>query len=444
MAKPEESGWRRALLRAAVFAVVSAWLACAFWNSSKPMPPGTQVASLPARLAESQVEFLADLPDTGVILERELAMVDRAEQMIVLDQCPLTRALAEHLLARKRLRPNLKIVLATDPRDAVYGGTPADTLTSLERAGVIIARTRLERLRDSDPLYSSFWRLSIAWWSDPFDEVAGAPTLLSSLRQNNRHANQRQLLVADDGAGGWSAIVSAASVQEGAGSAGNTAVGLRGNLARDMIASELRVAAWSTDDDRLPPVPAVESRTVGSIDARYLTEGAIRAALRDAFGIAGLGDTIEVAVAALGDRTLVDAMLRAAARGAHLQLLLDPRGPANQAVAAELLRGSAGNVEIRWRIRPAERNARLLLMRHGDDVWLNVGSADWDRLDLDDLNLDAAVELHMPARSAPATAASEVFAQQWSDAAEYASHADESQELYWRYRFADATGLPAF
>ncbi len=67
----------------------------------------------------------------------------------------------------------------------------------------------------------------------------------------NFKADQRQLVVADDGSGGWSAIIGAGV------SAGLI---LRGSLARAMIAGELQVAAWSTDDDRLPVGPPVLRR----------------------------------------------------------------------------------------------------------------------------------------------------------------------------------------
>jgi hypothetical protein len=423
--------------------VLLAWFSCGFWNFVKPMPPGTHMTSLPARLAESQVDFIDDLPQHDRILRREYAIVDRAEQVIILDQCPLAHDLAQHLLVRKHQRPNLKMVLVTDPRNEVYGGTPAQTLDALEASGIIVARTRLERLRDSNPLYSSFWRLSAGWWSDPFDETPGEATLISTLRRLNFKANQRQLLVADDGAGGWSSIVASAGLHTG--SAGSSAaLEIRGHLARDIAASELQIAAWSTDDDRLPDAPPIENRSMGTIDARFLTEGAIHVALRDAIAVAGSGDSISVAVPEIGDRQVITAMLGAAARGTHLQLLLDAALPGNQAVAAELMRNEAGNVEVRWRPHVAAADARFVLIRHRNDVWLNLGSADLTGRDLDDLNLEANIELHMPARATPARAASDSFTRDWSSAAAYAVHADESKESYWRYRLAEATGLGIF
>jgi hypothetical protein len=419
------------------------WGSFAVWNSVKPLPRGTRVASLPARLNESQVDFLNDLAPVGAILNQETEAIGHAEQTIVLDQSPLARELADALLLRKRQRPNLKIMLVTDPRNEVYGGTPWRILNALERAGIVVVRTRLERLRDPNPLYSSLWRLCVGWWSNPFDEMPGEITLRSSLRRLNLKADRRQLLVADDGAGGWTSIVMSTS---SAGAAVGAGVGLelRGHLAADIVASELQIAAWSTDDDRLPAAPPADSRGVGTIDARFLTEGAMQAALRDAIAIAGSGDSIKIAVQAFGDRQIVDAVVHAAGRGARVQLLLDPGSPGTQAAAGELLHEEPGAIEVRWRARGPRTDAGYAVIQHRADVWFEVGSANFTRRGLDDLDLAAGIELHMPARAGPARAVADLFAKHWSGAAAYAAHADESGKTYWRYRIAESTGLSVF
>ena len=405
-----------------------AWLSLVLWNSGKPLPPGTHTVSQTARLPEADVDFqrpTSSMPD--------LPAIDHAEQLIVLDRSPVTPELAQHLLARKHQRPNIKIVVVTDPGNEAFGGTPAHILASLEEAGVIVARVRLDRLRDSNALYSGLWRLALGWWSDPFDEAPGEITLPAWSRMQNFKADQRQLLVADDGSGGWME-----SVGSGA------ALVLHGSLARAMIASELQIAAWSTEDDRLPPSPRMEGRGVGSIDARFLTEGAIEGALLDAMEAAGGGDQICVAVENLSERRLIAAMLRAAARGAHLQVLLARNPVPNRAVAGELL-GGGGRIEVRW--YPADfavAHPHLLLVRHRADLWMNLGSASFTRRGLGDLNLEASVELRMPARAAAARAATQYFAEYWSRASTDSDFAQESIIGYWRYRFVEATGLSNF
>jgi len=119
-------------------ALLLAWLSLAFWNSAKPLPPGTHVVSQISRLSEADVEFFHERPLHPGGLARALAAVDHAEQLVVLDRSPVTSELAMHVLARKRQRPNIQIVLVTDPGNEAFGGTPSHTLAALEEAGQLV------------------------------------------------------------------------------------------------------------------------------------------------------------------------------------------------------------------------------------------------------------------------------------------------------------------
>ncbi len=413
------------------------WLSLVFWNSAKPLPAGTHIVSQTSRLSDADVDILYESPRSADAPARQISAIDHAEQLIVLDLSPVGAEPAQHLLARKHTRPNLKIVLVTDPANEAFGGTPSHTLASLEEAGIMVARVRLDRLRDSNPMYSGLWRLAFGWWSDPFDETPGQATLPAWSRMQNFKADQRQLVVADDGSGGWTAVIAPA--------ASPAALTLRGPLARAIVASELQVAAWSTDDDRLPSPPPTAARGVGSIDARFLTEGGIEGALLDAVAAAGSGDRISIAVDIFSERRLIAAALQAAVRGARLQVLLARNRIPNQAVADELRRDGGGRVEVHWSAsEPAAAHPSLLVVQHRTDLWMNWSFAKFTRRNLDDLNLEAGVELRMPARSAPARAATGYFASAWSNSTPDAGDADDSLMDYWRYRFAEATGLSSF
>jgi hypothetical protein len=417
--------------------ILLAWLALVFWNSAKPLPLGTHVVSQVSRLPDADVDFLYAAPRRPDVPAPDLAAIDHAEQLIVLDRSPVTPELAQHVLARKRLRPHLKAVLVTDPGNQAFGGTSPRILASLEEAGIIVARVRLDRLRDSNPLYSGLWRLVFGWWSETFDESRGEVTLAAWARLQNFKSDQRQCVIADDGSGGWTAVMAPAGAA--------ASLILRGSLASAMIAGELQIAAWSADDDRLPAGPPLEARGVGSIDARFLTEGAIEGALLEAMAAAGSGDEVSIAVEDLSERRLIAATLRAAARGARMRVLLARHLMPNQAVAGELRREGGGRIEIRW--YPSVQTSsypKLLLVRHRTDVWVNVGAANFTRRNLDDLNLAASVELRMPARAGAARAAAGYFADIWAKASEDDDFADESAAAFWRYRFAEATGLSSF
>ncbi len=423
-------------LRLAVAALLLAWLLLALWHSAKPLPPGTHVVSQTYRLPDSDVDFSYGAVLHPAATVQGAAAIEQAEALIVVDRSPLTADLADALLARKRLRPNVVMVVITDPGNEAFGGTASRILTSLEQSGIIVVRARLDRLRDSNPLYSGLWRLLLGWWSDPFDEPPGQITPAAWARRQNFKADRRQLLAADDGSGGWTVMLAPA--------AGAAALTLRGALARAVIASELQVAAWSSDDDRLPPIPTSAGRGVGSIDTRFLTEGAVADALLETLRAAASGDQIGIDVENLSERRIIAEMLRAAARGVHLQVVLARNAEPNRAVAAELEAGGLGRIELRWRAAAAAPNPALLLVRHGADLWVNWGAPGFTRRDLDDLNLAAGVELRMPARAAAARSIAGYFAQSWARADADASFADGSATAYWLYRFAEATGLPSF
>jgi hypothetical protein len=421
---------RPARARVLLLLVLSACAVVALWNTIKPLPAGTHVVSIPVRLAEPQLTVLG-APDE--ILMRELADIDRAAQLIVLDELPVGREIGQRLLLAKRRRPSLKIVVVADSLDEASGGTPREYLQALEQAGVIVARVRLDRLRDPTPLYSALWRLGIAWWSDPFEEAPGG--WRAALRRLNFKRDHRQLIVADDGSGGWISLM-----PEG----GDIAVEIAGGPARDIAASELQIAAWSTGDDRLPPAPPMGGRGFGSIDARFLTEGAIRGALLDALGAAAAGDAVSLSVRTLSERRVIAALRAAADRGARVAVLLDPDAAPNRAVGAELLHETAGRIEVRWEASGARATSSLVLVQSRRELWADVSAAELTRPALGDLNLEAAAELRLPEQAAAARALRAHFARAWGAGAPYARYADDSAAAYWRYRLLAAAGLAAF
>jgi PLD-like domain len=405
----------------------------AFWNVVKPLPPGIRAMSLSTRLAESDLELVGTAAGQGTVMARALTLVEHAEQLIVIDESPLPRQVAQALLLRRHVRPHLKIVVVVDPAPAAYGGTPGQDLALLERQGIIVARVRLDRLRDSNPLYSAFWRIAFAWWSDPFEEAANPDGLAAKSRRLNFKADQRQMLVADDGAGGW---ISLTGAPESA-----AALIARGALAQDIVAAEMSLASWS-DEDRLPAVPPAHRLSLGTIDARFLTEGAIGMAIADTLATLVGGDEVCLSTHHLSDRGIIAALNLAAARGAKVRVLLDPVPSPNLGSAGEL---HGGRVEIRWAadLSNAPRSS-LLLVRHGKDASIYFGSANFTRRNLADFNLESAMELRAPAFAALPKSFDEYFTGRWTAAAEYHRYADESLATYWSVRLAEATGLSSF
>jgi PLD-like domain len=383
-----------------------------------------------ARLAEGDVEFLSNLPGADQSLSRQLTVIGAAEQLIVLDQSPLPREIAQALLLRKHARPGLKVLVLTDPAGTEFGSTQQLDLLTLERSGVIVVRLRLDSLRDSNLLYSPLWRLGVAWWADEAQD--GQDSWLSAARRLNFKADARQVLLADDGSGQWVSVIGHAD--------SGLSILLRAAPVQDMIRSELSLAQWSSDDDRLPVAPPSVERRVGTLDTRFVTEGAIAQGLLDELAGAQPGDDIWIAARALSERRLVRALKQAAAKHATVRVLLDPSDIPNSASADELVHAG---VELRWHVQGTWRT-QYFLRRHAAGFDACIGTASFSRRGLDDFNLNNGVEMHMPLHSAAAHSLSQLFIGAWARATPYGMYARESTLHYWQYRLSEALGLGGF
>ena len=166
---------RRFRKRWIAWALLGLWAGVGVWNTTKPMPAGTNVSTAPARVSAADVQFLYDLtrapPQGELVYEQRIfdevfRIVDEARSFIVADffllnehmgaaggaHRPLSRELVDRLIARKQAVPSLSVLLITDPINDVYGGAPSPALAELRKAGIEVVVTDLERLRDSNPL----------------------------------------------------------------------------------------------------------------------------------------------------------------------------------------------------------------------------------------------------------------------------------------------------
>jgi hypothetical protein len=258
------------------------------WNQVAPLPPGVHVEG-PVRTASAgEVELLFDQTYRTVtgehvlehhIFDRVFEMIERAQSLVVLDLFlfndfagaagdgfrPLSDQLTERLIAKKREQPAIQILFVTDPINSHYGGRPSRHVEQLRAAGIQVALTDLERLRDSNPLWSTPWRLVMRWFGNgawggwlpsPFDPEASV-TLRTYLSLFNFKANHRKVVVADDPERGLVALVTSANPHDASSRHSNVAAVVSGGAARDVLASELEVARFSGWRGRIEPPPDV-------------------------------------------------------------------------------------------------------------------------------------------------------------------------------------------
>ncbi|MGH8324125.1 MAG: phospholipase, partial [Steroidobacteraceae bacterium] len=219
------------------------WLALACWEANKPLPPGVRIASAWHSVPAQDVAFIADITSADAygrvfssqaIFEETLKIVRTAREFVVLDYFmfnsrrgdldasspllrPLSALLRDALIERRQALPGLRVLLITDPINDLYGAVPSPDLRLLRAAGVDVVVTDLDRLRDSNHLYSSAWRLAIDWWNpnprgggslpDPLADSTVPLTFGAWMQLINFKANQRKVVIGDDGRGGLVGIV---------------------------------------------------------------------------------------------------------------------------------------------------------------------------------------------------------------------------------------------
>jgi HKD family nuclease len=500
--------WRRAIL----WGLVAIWLLTAYWETNKTLPPGVHVDSPWYPIKPDDASFIADitsadaygrLNSSQAIFDEVLGVVRSAQKFIVLDYFlfnsqlgnpagatqsyrGISGELRDALIERRRQLPQLQVLFVTDPINEVYGGVSSHDLRLLRAAGVEVAVTNLDELRDSNFVYSSLWRLGIRWWSgdgtqavdtssggwlpNPLEESAEPISFGAWARLLNFKANHRKVVIADDGKGELVAIVGSANVHDASSAHSNAAVKIRGPVIAPLLRSELDIARFSGWRGQIEAAATATTgteppaRTPSADDARakVLTEGAIRRELLERFDGAVRGDNIDIAMFYISDRGVVQSLLDASRRGVNVRLILDPNkdafghaksGIPNQPVASELVAASDGAIHVRWYRTHGEQFHTKLAMVYGRErFWLTLGSSNLTRRNLADYNLEANLAIEAPRSSHLAQQVVDYFETLWSNraalgieyTADFGYYADPSQLHYWLYRVMEGTGASTF
>lgn len=498
------SPWRHRLWWHALYATLAlVWVATAWWEASKPLPPGTRTRGASYTLPLANVQVLTDVTaadaygrpiTTQAIFDETLKIVRQARQFLVLnyylfnDQHPagdpplrsLSAELRDALIQRRAEVPQLQVLVITDPVNALDAAAPASALRQLREHGVSVVVTDTEQLRDANLMYSGLWQLAIRWWAgdrpatgwlpDPA-EAGTAPVAFGTwARRLNHRANQRKVIIGDDGHGGLVGIVGSADPHDAESSQSNVAVRVAGPALEPLLRSELAVARFSGWKGSLDPPPAAAAPTAppgplspdAAAHVQVLTEGEIRTALLARIKAAAPGDFVDIAMFRIADRDLIMALLEAASRGVNVRLILDPgkdgsgrpaSGLPNRPVASELVSASDGDIQVRWYRTHGEQFHTKLVMIHGRErLWLLAGSADLTRHALDDYDLEASVAVEVPHKAPLARQMLDYFTTLWNNreslgieyTTDFPIYADPAQGHYWLYRFLEGSGWAEF
>lgn len=460
-------------------------------------PPSAVSIDFPTRVAGS-VQFFNDeswVDDAG---QRRLSQslfsglfdgIRAAKSVIVVDMFlfnawqgpvpethrPLASELTDVLIEQQQSFPELDIIVISDPINTVYGGLPSVHFERLKSAGIHVVLTELDKLQDSNPLWSGVWRWLIRPWGNsngsllpnPFGE--GKVSVRSYLSLLNFKANHRKLMIADDGGNGVFGWVSSANPHDGSSAHRNIAVQFDGPAVLDLLESERALLELSEAHDVLPIVDkaiAIAKQALANVATenkpqnlrvQILSESKIHAALIEAIDSAAAGSDINMAMFYLSERGIIESLKKAVSRGVRVRILLDvnndafgrrKNGVPNRPVAAELAKAGAS---VRWCATLGEQcHAKWLHVAGSDAHDFFIGSANFTRRNLKDLNLETDIRLTALPTEPVAQEMISFFNRQWNNedgkkfSVPYEQFANDSVWLKLQYRIMEYTGLSTF
>jgi len=410
------------------------------------------------------------------IFDTAFEMIRKARRLVLLDMFlyndfqmgvssparPLSRQLTDALLQQKQAYPDIRIIVITDAINTVYGSVPCAAFAELSAAGIDVVITDLDHLRDSNPMYSFFWRLFLrplgnsirGHLPNPFDPRSKV-TLRSYLATLNFKGNHRKVLVTDHG-DSLVGLVSSANPHDASCANTNVACKFSGAAVNDLLATENAVLKLCRQAPLIFTANASEPTT--NVTVQVLTEGAIKSAALEIINDMQRDEHLNLAFFFLADRDVIKALKNAASRGVHLRILLDPNkdsfgqakhGIPNRPVAAELV---SSGIEVRWSHTHGEQchQKMLLGVNNKQQATLLLGSANLTRRNLDDFNLETDVLIRASLSTPVLADALTHFDSLWNNRPEqvfsvpYEYYSDESVFKRGSCRFMEATGFSTF
>lgn len=427
------------------------------------------------------IEFLYDLTymteseervHEQMIFDEIDEVIGRATEFIVIDMFlfnddydrshsfpQVSMHLVEALMKKKKEFPQIEIVFITDRINTFYGTYMTEQLQLLKSHGIEVIETDLRKLRDSNPLYSGFWRAYVQWFGkqgftwlpNSFGSDSPSVHLRSYLELLNFKANHRKVVITEK-----EAIITSANPHDASAYHSNIGFRVSGELIADLLRTEKAVASFSggrIHAQYRPKETALNSRT----QVKVITEGQIKVELLKAIEATEAEDEIMIGMFYFSERKLVKALQRAAERGVSVKLILDPNkdafgmkknGIPNRQVANELVKSSP--VEVRWYDTHGEQyHSKLTFIKTKKHDIIIGGSANLTKRNLNDLNLETNIMIVTVKDEQIGNAVLHYFETIWNNTnghytADYLKYADDSFPRKIMYHFQEWSGLGTF
>ncbi|QYA48649.1 phospholipase D-like domain-containing protein [Nosocomiicoccus ampullae] len=448
----------------------------------KPLPEGISVQSDFRKTDDLDILYDVTYEDKNKavhhdqeIVDTMYEVIDNAEEFIVLDMFlfnndynhdtlefpTLSDNFADRLVQKKQ-ESDIPITVITDPINSFYGTYDTKVYKKLRDAGIDVIETNLSQLRDSNYLYSGYYRTYLTWIKPgglkilpnalrPMDDKVG---IGSYLRLLNFKANHRKTIMSEK-----EGVITSLNPHDGSSLHSNIAVRFAGDTLNDLLKSEIAVLDFSGyDTSKIKKYEIETDNNTGEYEISLVTESKIRGALIDTVNTSEAGDSLKIGVFYLSDRGFIKALKKALDRDVKVQLILDinqdafgneKNGIPNKPVASELM-NYKNPPEIRWYKSHGEQyHAKFMLYNNGEKSTLILGSSNFTRRNLKDLNLETDLIVKANSDSEEMIAMNEYYNRLWNNeddiyTLDYEEEREDSVMKTILYRIQEGLGLSTF
>ncbi len=431
----------------------------------------------------NSIAFLTDLTYTRNgetihelnILDYELTMIKEAQEFILIDMFlfndgydrseaaypPSVNKISEALIEKKTQNPELPIVFITDPINGFYGAYEEDAIKNMRENGIDVIITKLNEMKDSNPLFSGYYRTYLQWFGtkgkgwieNPTDPKKPDVKIRNFLKLLNLKANHRKLLVTEK-----EGVITSANPHDPSSYHSNIAMVVEGPVLTDVIQAERSVAAFSGVSLPKFEPPQKNQTYLPDTKVRYLTEKAMYERLLACIEAAEKDDKIQIGIFYLSEFAVINALEGAAERGVLIEIIADPNKNAfgvkmNGAPNCQSLSKIGDkwdNLTVKWyNIGEEQYHVKLASFSYPVHQVILMGSSNYTRRNLKGYNLESDLEVVTVRNSDIARSVNDYFDRLWSNTGgdytvEFGRYVDHSFFKYKLYQIQEVTGLCSY
>jgi phosphatidylserine/phosphatidylglycerophosphate/cardiolipin synthase-like enzyme len=430
------------------------------------------------------IKFLKDLTyekDDKRVVEQEIFaniydLIEKAEEFIVVDMFlyndeydktkdkypELSKTFTEKLINKKMKKPSMEIVVITDEINNLYGSYESKHIKRLKENGIKVVISNMEKYRDSNPIYSIYWRLFCKIFGTKDANVGknlfnpnGTKMKISSFfRLLNFKANHRKVIISEK-----EAIISSANPHDPSFYHSNIAFRIGNELVSDILKSEQSLVGVSAENISLDFEVQDKKIEDERLKAKLITEGRIKEAILEALNNTNEGDIIHIGIFYFAERKIVKSLISASKRGVEIKIIMDSNkdafgkekvGIPNRQVAYELYKKSKKKIQIRWYNTTGEQfHSKFIHIKSKENSWITGGSANYTRRNIGDYNLETNIAIIANNETQLVKDIESYYNKLWNNiGGEYTLAREEFYETskfkYYIYRIQEFTGLSTF